>query len=261
MAQSGSALGWGSSGRWFKSSRPDNKELCYIFIVKSGILSLMLFVCISLFYSCHDSDSAKIFKYQYLALGDSYTYGEGVCESCAFPVQLSDTLNTYFDEEINLLSIAQTGWTTSDLIDQISIINPLNDFDLVSLLIGVNNQFQGIPFTVYEEEFTFLLEKAILLANNDHNRVIVISIPDYSFTPFGQFYSNTDLVSNEINQYNEFASNICQQKDVYFEDITDISVLGLDQPELIASDGLHLSELTYSKIVNRIFQKASSILK
>ena len=183
-----------------------------------------------------------------------------MCESCAFPVQLSDTLYTYHNEEINLLSIAQTGWTTTNLIDQLSIISPSNDFDLITLLIGVNNQFQKIPFAVYQEEFPYLLEKAIFLAKGDHNRVIVISIPDYSFTPFGQLYSNTDVVSNEINQYNEFASNVCEQKNVYFEDITDITVLGLDQPELIAPDGLHLSELTYSKIVNRIFQKASSLL-
>ena len=229
--------------------------------MKPTISSIILYFFILLFYACGDNESSQIFKYKYLALGDSYTYGEGVCESCAFPVQLSDTLYTYHNEEINLLSIAQTGWTTTNLIDQLSIISPSNDFDLVTLLIGVNNQFQGIPFAVYQEEFPYLLEKAIFLAKNDHNRVIVISIPDYSFTPFGQFYSNTEVVSNEINQYNEFASNVCEQKNVYFEDIADITVLGLDQPELIAPDGLHLSELTYSKIVYRIFQKASSLLQ
>jgi len=229
--------------------------------MKPTISSFILYFFILLFYACDDNESSQIFKYKYLALGDSYTYGEGVCESCAFPVQLSDTLYTYHNEEINLLSIAQTGWTTTNLIDQLSIISPSNDFDLVTLLIGVNNQFQGIPFAVYQEEFPYLLEKAIFLAKNDHNRVIVISIPDYSFTPFGQFYSNTDVVSNEINQYNEFASNVCEQKNVYFEDIADITVLGLDQPELIAPDGLHLSELTYSMIVYRIFQKASFLLQ
>jgi len=228
--------------------------------MKPTISSIILYFFILLFYACDDNESSQIFEYKYLALGDSYTYGEGVCESCAFPVQLLDTLYTFHNEEINLLSIAQTGWTTTNLIDQLSIISPSNDFDLVTLLIGVNNQFQGIPFAVYQEEFPYLLEKAIFLAKNDHNRVIVISIPDYSFTPFGQFYSNTDVVSNEINQYNEFASNVCEQKNVYFEDITNITVLGLDQPELIAPDGLHLSELTYSKIVYRIFQKASSSL-
>ena len=229
--------------------------------MKRTIISFIFYFFISLFYACDDNESSQIFKYKYLALGDSYTYGEGVCESCAFPVQLLDTLYTFHNKEINLLSIAQTGWTTTNLIDQLSIISPSNDFDLVTLLIGVNNQFQGIPFAVYQEEFPYLLEKAIFLAKNDHNRVIVISIPDYSFTPFGQFYSNTEVVSNEINQYNEFASNVCEQKNVYFEDITNITVLGLDQPELIAPDGLHLSELTYSKIVYRIFQKASSLLQ
>ena len=107
-----------------------------------------------------------------------------MCERCSFPVQLSDTLFKYYDEDISLLSIAQTGWTTTNLINQISTINPLNDYDLVTLLIGVNNQYQRIPFSVYEEDFPYLLETAILLAKNNHNRVIVISIPDYSYTPF-----------------------------------------------------------------------------
>ena len=234
---------------------------CNINLMRRILSSLIILFIIISFHSCHDNQVSQVFKYKYLALGDSYTYGEGVCESCSFPVQLSDTLYKYYDEEISLLSIAQTGWTTTNLINQISAINPSNDYDLVTLLIGVNNQYQGISFAVYEEEFPTLLETAILLAKNDHNRVIVISIPDYSFTPFGQFYSNTDIISNEIAQYNEFASTLCEQENVYFENITDITVLGLEQPELIASDGLHLSKLTYSKIVDRIFQKASSLLQ
>ena len=223
--------------------------------------SLILIISVQTFYSCDDNDASEEIKYKYLALGDSYTYGQGVCETCSFPVQLLDTLFKYYDEDISLLSIAQTGWTTTNLINQISTINPLNDYDLVTLLIGVNNQYQSIPFSVYQEEFPYLLETAILLAKNNHNRVIVISIPDYSYTPFGQNYSNSNSISDEIAQYNDFASSICEQENVYFEDITDLTVLGLVQPELVASDGLHLSALTYRKIVDRIFQKASSILQ
>jgi len=228
--------------------------------VKKTLPLFILSLFFITFYTCDENQPSQVFNYKYLALGDSYTYGQGVCESCSFPVQLVDTLYKHYDEDINLLSIAQTGWTTSNLIDQISSIMPSDDYDFVTLLIGVNNQYQGIPFTVFEEEFPILLEKAILLAKNDHNRVIVISIPDYSYTPFGQFYSNTELVSNEIARYNEFVSGLCEQENIYFEDITDLTILGLVQPELVASDGLHLSELTYSKIVGRIFHKASSLL-
>ena len=162
---------------------------------------------------------------------------------------------------MDLLSIAQSGWTTTDLINRLINVNPPNDFDLVTLLIGVNNQFSRIPFSVYEEEFPILLEKAISLAKNDRNKVIVISIPDYSFTPIGQYYTPPGIVSDEISQYNDFLSIKCQQESVYFQDIKDISRLGLEQPDLVASDNLHLSEVAYSKIVERLFNKASSILQ
>ena len=110
-------------------------------------------------------------------------------------------------------------------------------------------------------ETSAFLEKAIILGKNDRNKVIVISIPDYSFTPIGQYYTTPEIVSDEISQYNDFASIKCQQENIYFQDITDISKLGLEQPDLVASDDLHLSEVAYSKIVERIFNKASSILQ
>ena len=217
------------------------------------------------FISCFNSDNnidlPPVSGYKYLAMGDSYTFGEGVCDACSFPNQLLDTLNKGQANNLTLLSIAQTGWTTTDLINGIVSIDPPNDYDIVTLLIGVNNQFRRLPFSVYEEEFPILLEKAIYFGKNDRNKVIVISIPDYSFTPIGQYYTTPEIVSDEISQYNDFASIKCQQENVYFQDITDISRLGLEQPDLVASDDLHLSEVAYSKIVERIFNKASSILQ
>ena len=113
-----------------------------------------------LFSSCFNSftenNKSIIINYKYLALGDSYTYGEAVCDTCNFPSQLLDTLNNDQNKIVTLLSIAQTGWTTTDLINELNSINPPSDFDLVTLLIGVNNQFQRIPFSVYEEEFPLL---------------------------------------------------------------------------------------------------------
>ena len=213
------------------------------------------------FNSVTENDKPITINYKYLALGDSYTYGEAVCDTCNFPNQLLDSLNNDQNKIVTLLSIAQTGWTTTDLINELITINPSSDFDLVTLLIGVNNQFQRIPFSVYEEEFPILLEKAIGLGKNNHSRVIVISIPDYSFTPIGQYYTTPEIVSSEITQYNAFASAICEQENVYFADITDITNLGLLQPELVASDYLHLSSLAYRKIVERIFEKVSSIFE
>ena len=222
------------------------------------LISIFFITC---FNSDIDKDFPQISNYKYLAMGDSYTYGQGVCDTCSFPNQLMDTLNKVHANNLDLLSIAQSGWTTTDLINRLINVNPPNDFDLVTLLIGVNNQFSRIPFSVYEEEFPILLEKAISLAKNDRNKVIVISIPDYSFTPIGQYYTPPGIVSDEISQYNDFLSIKCQQESVYFQDITDISRLGLEQPNLVASDNLHLSEVAYSKIVERLFNKASSILQ
>ena len=222
------------------------------------LISIFFITC---FNSDIDKDFPQISNYKYLAMGDSYTYGQGVCDTCSFPNQLMDTLNKVHPNNLDLLSIAQSGWTTTDLINRLINVNPPNDFDLVTLLIGVNNQFSRIPFSVYEEEFPILLEKAISLAKNDRNKVIVISIPDYSFTPIGQYYTPPGIVSDEISQYNDFLSIKCQQESVYFQDITDISRLGLEQPDLVASDNLHLSEVAYSKIVERLFNKASSILQ
>jgi lysophospholipase L1-like esterase len=149
--------------------------------------------------------------------------------------------------------IARTGWTTSGLISEINLVNPSTNFDLVTLLIGVNNQYQNRPFSVYESEFPTLVNRAITLARGDKSNVIVVSIPDYAYTPFGQGAAN---ISAGIDQYNAFAENYCRDNEITFVNITDITRLGLLQPELVASDGLHPSELAYSKFVERIVPKA-----
>jgi len=185
-------------------------------------------------------------NYKILALGDSYTIGESVCDTCRFPEQLKDSLalkkeGSTFDLDI----IAGTGWTTTNLINAIYNEKPTNDYDLVTLLIGVNNQYQQKPFSLYTIEFPQLLDKAIELAKGDKANVIVISIPDYAYTPFGQSTSDPAKISNELNTYNAFAENYSNQKEVSFIYITDITRQGLINPELVASDGLHPSKLAY----------------
>ena len=189
-----------------------------------------------------------------LSLGDSYTIGTGVCDTCSYPLQLIDRLAEknipVYQPSIEI--IATSGWTTANLLSAINNRDPDNTFDLVTLLIGVNNQFQGRPFEQYEVEFSELLDIAVSLAGNRTERVIVLSIPDYAYSPFGQNWGNPATTSMEIDLYNSYAEWLCFVEDISFLNITDISREGLDRPELIAEDGLHLSEVAYAEIVERL---------
>lgn len=135
-----------------------------------------------------DIDVAPISRQlKYLALGDSYTIGESVCETCRFPEQLKSGLeNSYPNDVFSLKIIATTGWTTTNLITAINTQSPDSNYDLVTLLIGVNNQYQRKPFSLYEQEFPQLVGTAIRLAKGDKSKLIVVSIPDYAYTPFGK---------------------------------------------------------------------------
>lgn len=193
--------------------------------------------------------SAK--NFQLLSLGDSYTIGESVCETCRFPEQLKDSLMSRYDSSysFDLKVIARTGWTTSNLINGINSENLQDNYDLVTLLIGVNNQYQRQPFSVYQTEFPQLVNTSISLAKDDKTNVIVISIPDYAYTPYG---NGNETISKEIDTYNAFAKNYCDQNNITFVNITDITRLGLTNPDLVASDGLHPSTLAYSFFVEKL---------
>ena len=218
---------------------------------------LFLIVSILLLQSC-STDSAMVIppkNYKYLALGDSYTIGQSVCETCRFPIQLKDSIGKYLNtnDTFQVQIIATTGWTTTNLKSAIASENPANDYDLVTLLIGVNNQYQNKPFSLYEQEFPELVATAIQKAKGDKNNLIVVSIPDYAFTPYGN--GNT-YISTQIDNYNSFAENYCIANNITFINITDITRLGLLQPELVASDGLHPSAIAYSKFIERILPLA-----
>ena len=198
---------------------------------------------------------------QYLALGDSYTIGQSVCEKCTFPAQLKNSLqNTNFKNTFSLKIIAQTGWTTTNLIAAISNENLTPNYDLVTLLIGVNNQFQRQSFSLYEKEFPELVTTSIALAKGDKSKIIVVSIPDYAYTPAGQGFGNTSRISEEINKYNEFARKYCQEKSIPFISVTEITRGGISDKDLVASDGLHPSEKAYRLFVERIAPLAANLL-
>lgn len=224
------------------------------------LYKIALFFCLLFFVSCSsdtnsNTENTEPKNYKYLALGDSYTIGQSVCETCRFPIQLQDSISKYIDDidTFQTKIIAQTGWTTSNLKSAITSQNPPNDYDLVTLLIGVNNQYQNTPFNVYEQEFPELVSTAIEKAKGKKENVIVVSIPDYAYTPFGN--GNT-TISTQIDDYNTFAENYCNTNNITFVNITDITRLGLAQTNLVATDGLHPSKIAYTKFVERILPKA-----
>lgn len=194
------------------------------------------------------TDNSQHFKI--LSLGDSYTIGQSVCDICRFPEQLKDSLATVFSNDtFSLKVVAQTGWTTTNLINAIENTILIQDYEIVTLLIGVNNQFQSRPFSLYETEFPELVNTAITQAKGEKNRVIVVSIPDYAYTPFG---GGNTYISDGIDLYNAFAESYCASNNITFVNITDITRQGLEDPELVASDGLHPSTKAYSKFVELI---------
>jgi acyl-CoA thioesterase-1 len=199
----------------------------------------------------------------YLALGDSYTIGHSVCETCRFPEQLKASLQAMYFNTISLKVIATTGWTTSNLLSSINSQNLEPNYDLVTLLIGVNNQYQGRSFSVYEKEFPELVTKAIELAKGNKKNVIVLSIPDYAYTPFGQSVAGDQSakISAAIDQYNTFAENYCNKNEVVFVSITDITRQGLANPDLVANDGLHPSKIAYTRFVERMMPKVKVALQ
>jgi len=210
----------------------------------------------------HTENTATPKNFQLIALGDSYTIGQSVCENCRFPAQLKDSLQARFTtlDTFNLEIIAQTGWTTTNLKNAISNANPQTDFDLVTLLIGVNNQYQNKPFELYETEFIELVTTAISLVGGDASKLIVVSIPDYAYTPFGQA-SNALNISTQLELYNTYAQTYCAENNLKYVYITDITQQGLDNIALVATDNLHPSTLAYTKFVERILPLAVDILE
>ncbi|MBN1132918.1 MAG: T9SS type A sorting domain-containing protein [Bacteroidales bacterium] len=185
-----------------------------------------------------------------LALGDSYTIGASVGESERWPVQFTEKLKSNGTEVERLDIIARTGWTTRNLKEAINAsLDTSVAYNLVSLLIGVNNQYQGMDIALYETDFRYLLDKAIQIAGGDTGRVLVLSIPDYAFTPYG---GGNETISSGIDQYNSINRQISMEYGVTYVDITGISRMGLDRPDYVASDGLHPSGIQYSRWVDNI---------
>lgn len=183
----------------------------------------------------------------YLALGDSYTIGEGVPEHDRWPVQLARALRSDGIPLSDPHVIATTGWTTDELSQALDAAEPPGTFGLVSLLIGVNNQYRGRGTDDYGREFDALLGRAIGFAGGRAGRVLVLSIPDWGVTPFAIAQGrDAGLVAHEIDAYNAVAAGICAARGVAFIDITPISRAHGADTDMLVDDGLHPSSAMYA---------------
>ncbi len=178
----------------------------------------------------------------FLALGDSYTIGESVDRNERFPAQTVILLKAMGIQTGEPLYIAQTGWTSKDLQNAIAKATLLPEYSVVSLLVGVNDQFQGLDTGAYRKRFIRLLEQAIRLSGNRPRQVFVLSIPDYGVTPFG---GGSKRISKEIDEFNEINKEITLNHHVAYIDITSISRMAAKDPTLSANDGLHPSGKQY----------------
>ncbi|MDT0676763.1 SGNH/GDSL hydrolase family protein [Autumnicola musiva] len=204
--------------------------------------------------------STEDYNYSYLALGDSYTIGESVETDDRWPVQLAVALRERGYKVAPPKIIAQTGWTTRDLLDGIEDeLNVQRDFDLVSILIGVNNQYQQRSIDEYETELREVFRKAINHSKNREKGVFALSIPDYAATPFGQ--DNAEVITEEVNQFNAVFREVANDYNVPFFNITPISRRAEDNPGLVAQDGLHPSALMYQYWVDEVLEEVTQILQ
>lgn len=188
---------------------------------------------------------------RYLALGDSYTIGESVTEGERWPVQLVARLR---EQNVNIADpeiIARTGWTTAELADGITIAEPQGPYDLVSLLIGVNNQYRGLRQDAYRAEFVGLLDTAVSQAGGNPDKVFVVSIPDWGATPFAH-RQNREEIGAAIDAFNAINRAEAERRGILYIDITDLSRQALTDGSLTADDFLHPSAAMYRLWVDRI---------
>ena len=183
----------------------------------------------------------------YLALGDSYTIGEAVPENGRWPVQLARALRQEGVVLGDPRIVATTGWTTDELEWGIDAAEPLGTFDLVSLLIGVNNQYRNRSSVAYSGEFHGLLQRAIKFAHGRADRVLVLSIPDWGVTPFAaNDQRDAATIGDEIDAFNAAARSMCDKEGVAFVDITPVSRERGREAAMLAEDGLHPSAAMYT---------------
>lgn len=197
--------------------------------------------------------------FTYLALGDSYTIGESIPESGRWSVQLVSLLEEQ-EKKVTLDIIARTGWTTAELSSAIASGGNRKSYSMVSLLIGVNNQYRGLPLEDYRREFAALLNTAVAFAHHNPAHVFVLSIPDWGATPYAE-NRDRNKIANEIDAFNAVAQEECEKHSIVFVDITGLSRTAATDLSLVAGDSLHFSAAMYRMWALKALPVAKQILK
>jgi lysophospholipase L1-like esterase len=195
---------------------------------------------------------------RFLALGDSYTIGQSVKVWKRWPVELARRMREDGTVVLEPEIIAQTGWTASELSTAMDQAALEGTFDIVSLLIGVNDQFRGLEIDQYQREFADLMQRAISFAGGDSSHVIVLSIPDWGVTPFAQG-RDRNLITQQIDLFNSVNLIEANSAGARYVDVTGISRQAMTQPILIADDGLHPSGEMYSRWVEVVLPVALEV--
>lgn len=196
----------------------------------------------------------------FLALGDSYTVGTSEIYKNCWPVQLKERLEKKKFNIKKPVILAGAGWTTKKLLERLEAEKLPNTYDLVSLLIGVNNQYRNQNIADFEKDFILLLDKSIALAKNDKSNVLVLSIPDWSVTPFAKM-KDKEKIAKEIKAYNAIIKKETSKRDILYIDITKSSQQALFDTSLIAKDSLHPSKKMYRTWVKKIGKKMEKELE
>ena len=185
---------------------------------------------------------------RFLALGDSYTIGESVAPEERWPAQLGALLRAEGIDLGDPTLVATTGWTTDELWEGIDRANPQGTFDLVSLLVGVNNQYRGRSRDEYREQFAALLQRAVGFAGGDPARVVVLSIPDWGVTPYAaRLERDPAAVGADIDAFNAINRAETGRPGAHYVDVTPFSREAAHDPSLLAADGLHPSGRMYAE--------------
>ncbi len=197
--------------------------------------------------------------FRYLALGDSYTIGTGVQLTEAWPWQLVAALRSEGSALANPVIIAQNGWTSADLLTGINNVGPQPGYDLLSLLIGVNDQFRNHPLVGYRKVLAELMDRAIHLCGNHPDKVIVLSIPDWGVTPFAAGYRRAEIAA-EIVAFNDANRLTSQKEGCHYVDVTQLSRACGGETSLLADDGLHPNGEFYRQWIALVLPVARKIL-
>ncbi len=225
------------------------------------MVRLFLFICLC--FSIFPAALSQIMQkesYTYLALGDSYTIGEGLSSHDNFPNQAVRLLVEGGYSISQPTIVAKTGWTTRELQEGIARHSLISNYNLVSLLIGVNNQYRGEDRGEYERQFEELLLRSVAFASKNPSLVFVLSIPDWSATPYAEG-RDRKRISREIDLFNLINKKISEKWKVNYIDITSGSRAAAQDPSLITDDGLHPSAKEYSRWASTLASAIQEQLK